>query len=95
MAQPGTDTPVSNGSPQSAGTEAAPAKRPTGHPLLRLARSAGIYLGLLLLVGLGLAGAEWIAHAAGLKSGHTQFLRIALLGVYALAAIALIGRRKK
>jgi hypothetical protein len=47
------------------------------------------------LVGLGLAGAEYIAGAFGLKTGHTQFLRFALLGVYAVAAFALLGRGKR
>lgn len=86
---------MSSEPPPSAGTEAASARHRPGHPLLRLARTAATYLALLILVGLGLAGAEWIAQAAGLESGHTQFLRFAVLGIYALAAVALLGRGKR
>jgi len=86
---------VTGVSPHSVGSDTRTDKRNAKHPLLRLARSAAIYLTLLVLVGLGLAGAEWLAGIAGLKSGHTQFLRFALLGIYGLAALALLGRSKR
>lgn len=86
---------MSGPSPRAVEPESPSAKPGVRHPLFRLLRSAAVYLGLLLLVGLGLAGAEYIAGAFGLKTGHTQFLRFALLGGYAVAAFALLSRGKR